>query len=191
MTNFLNKIQLDNQKILFIGIACVVLIYFDFAFIAKLQLDSLKNTKPKITKLKKDLDVLSKDLRRMQDLKNKQAEVSKVLLAKAKKIISEEQISALLRDISDIANKNSVKIEQIKPSKETQVKSDKNVPPPKFTSLSINLELSCDYHNLGKFINILENADTYIAVQKLNITPKQANYITQKATLELRVYVKK
>ncbi len=191
MINLLNKIKLDNRKILLLIIASVVLIYLDFTFIAKLQLNSLKNSKPKITKLRRDLDILNKDLRRMQDLKNKQAEMSKTILAKAKKLISEEQVSALLRDISDIANKNSVKIEQIKPSKESQVKSDKNAPLAKFTLLSINLELSCDYHHLGKFINDLENADTYMAVQRLNITPKQSNYINQKATLELRVYVKK
>lgn len=190
MNDFLNKLQLDNKKIAVIMLVLAAIVYLDFSFVAKLQLESIKNIDPKISKLRKDLDVLSQDLLRMQALKNKQAEMNKNLSAKIKKFISEEQVSALLRDISDLANKNNVKIEQIRPSRESpQAKPDKTVS--KYTPLSINLELTCDYHRLGKFINDLENAETYIALQKLNITPKQGDYINQKATLELRVYVKK
>lgn len=186
------KLESDNKMVFLIIPVCLIVIYLDFTFLMKLQLSGIKNLEPKIIKLKKDLDALQKDLFRMQDLKNKQIEKKDKALSVAKKIISEEYIASLLQDMSDLANKNGVSILQMKPAKEPQSPKVKEAPASvKFTSLLITLDLLCDYHHLGNFINDLENLQTFIAVQNIKITSQPTDFLRQKVTLVLRTYVRK
>lgn len=180
----LNKLALDNKKIFLIIFVFLIIIYLDFTFLIKKQFESLKTQGTKIAKLKKDLDTLAK----MQDLKNKQRQTNQKLFSKAKKLISEGEVPAILQDVSSIANKNNVNIMQIKPIKESKALAP---PTGKFSTLLITLDLFCDYHSLGKFINELENAQTFMAVQSMKITTQATDYLKQKVNLVLRTYVSK
>jgi len=184
----LNKLALDNKKIFLIIFIFLIVIYLDFTFVIKIQLGDLRTQEPKIIKLKKDLDALQSGLAKMQDLKNKQRQTSQKLLSKAKKIISGEQIPGVLQDISSTANKNNVNIVQIKPIKESKALASQTG---KFSTLLIALDLFCDYHSLGKFINDLENAPIFMAVENMKITSQPADYLRQKVNLVLRTYVSK
>lgn len=183
----LNKLTLDNKKIFIIILIFLVIIYLDFTVLLKKQFESLKAQGPKITKLKKDLDSLDKDLAKMRDLKNKQQQTGQKPLSKAKKIISEQEVPDVLQDISTSANKNNVNIMQIKPAKEAKAKAKATG---KFSVLLITLDLFCDYHSLGKFINDLDNAPIFMAVEDMKISAQTTNYLKQKVNLVLRTYVK-
>lgn len=188
----LDKIQLDNRKISLIILACLIIIYLDFTFLLKLQLQSIKKVQPKIIRLKKDLDDLTKGLDSMQNLNNEQLEARQKILSKTKRIVSEDQVDSLLQIVSDMANKNNVVVLQMKPSREPQGPKQKKTPEmEKFIPILISLDLSCDYHQLGKFINDLENAQTFIAVQDLKILPQPADYLKQKLSVVLKTYVTK
>lgn len=183
---------MDKKKIALVALACVVVLYLDFNFILQAQLGGAKRAEPQIAKLKKDLGDLAKDLARMEDLKKKQAVVEQTG-AQGKKAISEEQIAEALQQISLLANKSNVKIAQIKPLKEPPgTKQDKSAPPVGgLKPLSISLDLTCGYHHLGQFINDLENAEIFIAVQEMKITAQPKDYLQQKVNLVLKTYVKR
>jgi len=193
--SILSILKLDNKKIYLLMLASLVIIYLDFAFLTNLQLKAIKNLTPKITKLKADIDAISKNMGGMENLKNSQIQARQKLLAKTKKIIPEEEIAWILQYVSELANKNNVKIEQMKPVKEPQAKQEKApkaVPiESKLSPLLIILDISCDYHDLGSFINSLENAQAFFAVQNARIASEQDNYLKQKVNLTLRTYVKK
>ena len=126
----------------------------------------------------------------MRALKNKQSLAEQKAVVKSTQIISEGQIVDLLQEISDLANKNDIKIAQIRPSREAAGQkqpygTDKYIP------LFINLEMTCDYHSLGRFINALENARILMVVQEFKIQTQSADYMKQKVTLVLRTYVTK
>ncbi len=191
MMNPLNKLELDNKKIYLIISVFVILIYIDFTFVIGRQLQNIKNIQPKITKLRQDLNTLNKDLAKIQELKNKQVGTNQKSTPKVKKIISDAEILSLLQNISQIANKDGVQIMQIKSSKEVQVKQDKPIALDKFTPIFITLDLLTDYHHFGKFVNDLENSQTFIAVQSFKINSQQSNYIKQKISLVLKTYVTK
>lgn len=182
-----------GNKMFFLAIAvCLIAPYLDFAFLMKLQLSGVKNLELKITRLKKDLSALEKDLLRMQELKNKQLEKKDKWLLGAKKIISEEYKASLLQDVSNLANKNGVRIMQMKPEKAPPSQKQERVSSPeKFTPLLITLDLFCDYHQMGAFINDLENAQILIAVQNIKIASQPKDFLRQKVSLVLRTYVKK
>ena len=184
--NKLNKIEWDNKKVLVVILICLIIIYIDFSFLIKSQRQAITSVGEKTIKLKQDIDALTKDLATMQ-----QAQTKQEVALKVKKIISEEQMPMLFQEISNIANKNNIKIMEMIPSKESKAKEEKALVAPKTPLAFITLDLFGGYHNLGRFINDLENAEILMAVENLKIVPQQNDYFKHGITLILKTYVKK
>ena len=56
-------------------------------------------------------------------------------------------------------------------------------------SVLISLDLVGNYHNLGAFVNEIENARELMAVEGMKMEPDSMNYLQQKVNLILRAYV--
>jgi len=189
---FLNQIELDNKKIMLIILASIAVFYIDLNFILKAQLKALGKSRTEIVNMQKELVSFKKDFNNMQDLKAKQALLPQKQVTKAKKIISENQIAGLLQDISKIANNNEVGILQLRPLRESQSAGSAMVKAVSgLTPFFILLDLSSGYHNLGKFINELENSQVFVGVKDIKITSIESDYLKQKVSLTLYTYVKK
>jgi Tfp pilus assembly protein PilO len=179
------KSGLDDKKIVaVILVLLIVVIFLDFRFITGKQVQGIRSLGPKIAKLQKDTDSVKKDLARIKALKSKQAE-PQISLAKARKIVSQEEIAYILQQVSEMANKNDVRIMQMKPSQEKGAQTEKLIP------LLITLDLVCDYHHLGKFINDMENGQIFLAVQGMKISSQAQDILKQNVSLAVKTYVKK
>ncbi|MDO8489664.1 MAG: type 4a pilus biogenesis protein PilO [Candidatus Omnitrophota bacterium] len=186
----LANIQLDKQKKILIVIFCIFIVYVDITYILKAQLTALDKLTPKIIRLENDLKNLNRDLGNMHSAESKQGLPVKKPALKSSKILSEGQIPGLLQDISNEANKLGIKIKQMRPSREVQtVKSI--IPVDKLTTFLINLDLMCDYHSLGKFINVLENSEVFMVMQELKISTQLPDYLKQKVALVVKTYAVK
>ncbi len=186
----LANIQLDNQKKILIVIFCILIIYVDTNYILKSQTAGIKSADPKIAKLKTDLVNLQRSIEDMRVAKSKQGSTAKKAVAQSSKILAEGQISGLLQDISGLANKFDIQISQIRPVREAA--SAKNaLAGDKFITILINLDLTCSYHNLGKFINELEGMPVFLSVQELKILTQLPDYMKQDVALILKTYVTK
>ena len=186
----LTNIQLDQQKKILIVIICALIVYVDFNFILKAQIAANASLNPKLSGLKSQLASINRDLEKMRLTQGKQAPVTTKVATKSSQIIPEGQISGLLQDISSQANKFDINIVQIRPIRE----SSNNKPvsgQDKFMPLSVQLDLICDYHNLGKFINALENSLVFMGVQELKISTQLPDYLKQRVSLMLKTYVTK
>ncbi len=192
ITALIDKLKLDKKKILFIALVAAAILYLDFTLLIKLQFNYLKDIGPKVVKLKKDIKNLSKDLATMQDFQDKQGKMKQTVASSVKRIITEERVPLFLQHISDTANKNNISIMQIRPSQEFRADEEKiSGNTIKFSPVLTTLDLSCSYHNLGKFINDLENLEEFIAVQEFKITPSSGDYLRQNVSLVLKTYVRK
>ena len=190
LLNKLNELKVDNKKIFIIAFVGVLILYIDFAFIMKLQLQGIRTLTPKIIKLKKDSDNLAKDLSWMQDLERKaDKDKAQIGALKPKEIISEDKILLLLQEVSDLANVNKVKIMQINTSKDAKVQEEV-IAGERLLHVIITLYLICGYHSLGSFINALENAGQYIDVQDIKIIRDPHDYLLQNVNLVLKTYAK-
>lgn len=186
----LGNIQLDKQKKILIVIFAILIVYVDTAYILKAQLAALNSLDPKISRLENDLKNLDRDLVNMRNSQAKPGAMVQKAVFKSAKILTEGQISGLLQNISNEANKLDIRIGQMRPSRETgAVKA--TVASDKLTPILINLDLICDYHNLGRFINRLENLDVFVAVQEIKIEKQLPDYLKQKVTLILKTYAVK
>jgi len=196
-TSLLNKLnalkfdKLEKKQIFLIVLVGVVILYVDFAFIMKLQLRGIRTLTPKIIKLKKDIDSLTKDLSGMQDLEQKAGQnKTQIGALKPREIISQDKILLLLQEISDLANKNHVKITQINTSKDSKVQEEV-IAEERLLPIIVNLNLSCGYHALGSFMNDLENARQFIELEEMKIIRDPHNYLLQNVNLVLKIYAKK
>ncbi len=187
----LNNVQLDKQKKILIVIFCILIVYVDTTFILKSQSAGIKSLDPKITRLKNDLTKLKQSLNNMRLLKSKQGLTVQKTIAKSSRLLSEGQISGLLQDISSQANKFDIQIGQIRPSRETANAKDTVAGDKSAIPILINLDLTCSYHNLGKFINELEGSLVFLSVQELVISTQLPDYMKQKVRLVLKTYVTK
>lgn len=182
--------MMDDKKIIVAFILAFVVGYLDINFLLIPQQRSLKGKSEKISKLKKDIDNLTREIEAIK----KQPAVKQEGPLKAKQFISEADLPSLLDMISDIANKNKISLVRIKPSPEAKPKDDKSktpVPELKLIPINISLEVTGDYHNLGNFFNGLENAPIFMSIGELRISATTGNYFQQGVVLTLKTYVKK
>lgn len=182
----LEKLELDNKKIFLIMLALLILIYLDYNLFLKKQFTAIMDIQRQAGNLKIDLG-------KAEGPQNGSFKTGGVPL-KIKKIILPEETVSLLETISALANKNGIRITQMKPVKDSQAKQKEDKissSTEKFNSLLINLDLVCDYHRLGCFINDLENTEFFITVENMKINPQPADYFKQKVTLVLKTYVGK
>ncbi|MFA5287685.1 MAG: type 4a pilus biogenesis protein PilO [Candidatus Omnitrophota bacterium] len=181
--NLIEKFALDNKKIALIVIIAAMFLYLDFNYLLKAQMSGVKKPADEIVKLKNDFKALDLGLKNMQNIRSQQKNLPQ---QKAKKIIADYQIASLLQDISKIGNTNNVKILQIKPFREAQ----KAAATSKFSPVIINLDLICGYHDLGKFINGLENNQAFISIESFKIEARPEEALNQRVSLTVKTYVK-
>lgn len=182
--NFLDNValrQLDKKKIIGIFFIAVVLVYLEVAFLMSLQLKAVKKADSDFKKLSAEKTRFEKEF--------SQSEKAQGGTQMTKEIIAEAEIPLLLQDITDMANKNNVRILQLNPVK--AVKAKKGSPVTELNSNLIALDLICDYHSLGAFINELENAPKFMAVEELRINPDADSIFQQSVNLVIKIYVKK
>lgn len=191
-----NKLyELTDKKILVVILICLAAFVLDFIFVIGWQNNRLKTVKPKIKQIKADIDTINKNFSCIDELKKK-------YILDKKDILSEGQFSILLEEISNIANKNNALIMRIKPvadskdkdpkaKKSLKDKKQKAVLTEKFIPAFIDMELSCGYHNLGNFINSLENSTNFMQIQNIKISTNQEDYSLHKVTLLIKTFIKK
>lgn len=179
----------DHKKMLLFLLVLFLVLFLDWSLLMRPQFAAVNRVAARVTRLRNDLASLNKDLLRLKDIKDQQ-KASYVSLAK--KTLSEEDIGALFQEISNLASKHSVKITQIKPSRESK-KKDAKAPsaPARYNALLVALDVSSGYHQLGNFASSLENSRYFIAVEEIKIKSDPRDYLYHNASLLLKTYVRK
>jgi len=181
--NLIERFSLDNKKIILIFIVSLALLYFDCNFLLKGQMAGIAKSKSEIIKISNEFKALDAGLKNMQAVKSG---TGKNFKARDKKIIFESELVSLMHDISKLANVHNVRILQIKPTREAQ-----KAVAVKFAPVLINMDLICGYHNLGMFINGLENSQVFISAESFKIEPQPQDPLRQKVSLSVKTYVRK
>jgi len=170
----------DKKKIIGISVLAVILIFFDFYFILGAQIKAYRNTHLKIKKLIEEFKSFKTDLLKMQSsLKEKKEQPFR--------IISESELSLLIEELSNLANRNNLEISLIKPNKD-------NKPPvdlADFSSYLIQLNLKSNYYHLLEFLKNIEENRIFMSIESLDISQNPKDIFKHNINLTLRTYVKK
>ena len=96
----------------------------------------------------------------------------------------------LIENISVLAIKEFVKISEIKPQLDIKPTSALNTQDYKFSPLKIEIEASSGYHQLGRFLNKLENENPFISVKEFSIKQEPNNNSRHNIRLVLMTFIK-
>lgn len=181
--------ELNAKNLTVVVLFTFIFVYLDSTFLLKRQYLKANSSVKKINKLKRQLSALEEDIAKLKEAQAREGQKKQAL--EEKKIISEDQIPALLNEIQSLANKNGVKIMEMVPSKDLKSSPDRALGNLATVALALRLDLICEYHSCGSFINALENSANFMSVLDIKITPDSSDKLKQKVSLLLKSYVKK
>jgi|GEM_PF-525559 len=204
MLPLLQDILHDKKKLAALVVGLLVFLYLDFAFVIGAQMKGAGAAKKKIVDLRKDIESFRSD----------SAFVKRTSLPSAapialKRLPAEREIPSVMQAISAIANENGVRIMQIDASRNVKssrkspaqsrsrkgAKAAKDAPDSDpaagLTQVAIKLDIVAGYHNLGNFINGIENAEKLCIIEDLTITRDASNPLKQNVNMVVKTYVKK
>lgn len=145
-------------------IDAITLISFQWSSLQKME-DTNQTLKTNIVKLKVDLQ--------RRDQMNRGLANSRVQLeAMSIKIHSTQEISAVLAEISQIANETKLTIDRLIPQPQAQQELI-STPDIKYYTLPIVLDTNSGYHTLGHFLNQLESDKVLFTLRSLDIQSQE------------------
>lgn len=163
------KLSFDirDKKIMTVvlGAAGVVIFALYLYFILTPQIGSAMKLDAETSQLLLKVTIAEKNIG-SKDMLRKQIESGRENIARyEKKLPREESTPKLLQDLSDMANASGVKILEITPAK-----ADKeDVAGQVYRERSILINARSGYHELGKFLSDMENAERFTKVTDINI----------------------
>jgi Tfp pilus assembly protein PilO len=86
-----------------------------------------------------------------------------------KRLPGQAQISSILEDFSNVAESSGVKILRIKPLEAPVVASKQKVTNDSYSEIPILIEARAGYHQLGAFVDKIENMDRFIKLTDIDI----------------------
>ncbi|MFC1709904.1 type 4a pilus biogenesis protein PilO [Candidatus Omnitrophota bacterium] len=185
----LNIVIREKDKQIAILVAFFMIIALDLIFILGWQWRSLSSNYKNASEKKQIINSLEIDLRNLDGYNNEilglDEKISKLKLS----IIDEVDISALIENISNLADSSGVKITQIKPVFEASESKYVEAKDSKFAEVEIQIIAKSDFHQLGSFISKIESAKNFLKVYSFDITTDNRNYFVQNIALSLKSFV--
>jgi Tfp pilus assembly protein PilO len=166
----LGKLKAMPPKYLFmaLGFALMVLVAADVFFIARPQINSIVTLNSKARQLKTDIDTLSDNKLRLPKYRTNLDDALRQMKNFEAMIHREDTIPSVLKTISTLANEYSVKIDQLVPQKSDGVILVQNEDG-KYKSLSILVRARSGYHDLGRFLNRLEQEHVFWQLEAMDV----------------------
>jgi len=184
------EVKLDDaqKKILLISLGTIAIIILAYFFLLlKPTLGKLMDVAPRVQKLGMEIRAVTNDLEFEERLRAKRASLEDQLKSYANKLSRERELPSLLEDLSSTARTSNVKILGITPedkalAKKTQALKESEV----YQEHPISVTAQSGYHELGTFINTLENNERFMQMADISITANKTN--PKRHDVELVVY---
>ncbi|MFH1380649.1 MAG: type 4a pilus biogenesis protein PilO [Candidatus Omnitrophota bacterium] len=173
------KLELDDAKrkilILYGLIFLVVLALYIFVFLIP-SFSKIFIIIPKARMLAENINSVTVDLKYKEALKSKAMNLDEKMSTYATKLSREKELPKLLESLSKIAKSSRVKILSITPLSAARLnkifpEETKAV----YSEIPIAISAISGYHDLGIFINKLENDERYMEVSDIKIKSSRTN----------------
>lgn len=168
----------------------IFIILLDLLFILRLQIKSVAKTTAQLKKAKSELILSRQDIASFGDLSGRLENLKKSKDLEARQFIWDDEILALLGNLSAMAETNSVAISQIKPQKGATLKEISS-PTGKFYLLPVTVDAQAGYHHLGRFLTQVENDARFMKVLTLDINQDSRDYLHHLIKLKIGVLTAK
>jgi len=158
----------SGKRLILWAIIALGVLAADFHFVLKPVIGGLMKTIPPVDDKASRVNKMNIDVKNIPDYE-KQIKALKAKLSGYKRRFStKEEISPLLKNLSDTAKECGVKIVSINPIESIE-QSQKKISGA-YRKFPIFLSAVSGYHSFGLFLNKLENSDTFMRITDLKIS---------------------
>ncbi len=178
--DFLRKAKKNEILALTALIGAIILVGYFLLFLNPM-LSKLSDLSRKVSKLQSDLNIADLSIGGMPKLEKEIMELKSKAMDYINKLPKEEELPALLENLSTMAQNTDIKITKISPIKDTEAATDpKTAKSIIYQEKGISINAQCGYHQLGTFISEMEDAERFmeifdITVESVKTTPKRHN----------------
>jgi len=154
--------------------AVILLVYF--FLLLRPTLGTLMDIAPRVQKLRMEIKAVQNDLEFKDRLKAKRVSLEDQLKLYANKLSRERELPSLLEDLSRTARTSNIKILGITPQDKALAKISLRAKESEvYQEHPISVTAESGYHQLGTFVNKLENNERFMRIADINIKANKAN----------------
>lgn len=188
--------NLDKQKINNILIVVGLVVLLDVFFILKPQFNKItKEYLPKKREIIQELKAFKEGVKTSPGVAVKLQQLETNVEESLSQLTSEQDIPGFLSWISSVARDNKVRLMEIKPLKELKIKRKAKDAAgslkDRYYLLPVQLNLESGYHQLGSFLNQLEQGRYFIRLADLMVKANSKSTITHDINLKLETFILK
>jgi len=160
-------------------------IAYSFVFI-KPALEELLKLRRKVDTLHVDINQVEGEIRREGILKKRLVSMKEKISLYENKLPTEHEVPILLEDLSRMAQETYVKIKGINPSVTKGARKGNKKP---YREIPIQISAQSGYHELGEFINKMENTDRFMKIQGIQIKSNPKNMRLHNIELDVSTFI--
>ena len=181
----ISDIQEKNPYLIVCGIVFVVLV-MDYFAVLQFQLGALTSLNPKTNTLFQEIKETRDNAARMPQYQREVKSLTEKIEKISRKVKPKGEMPLIIENISRIANKSGVKIDQIMPdqSAEKQVLKNKQGT---YYAMPILIEARSGYHPFGRFLNQLESEGVFMDIPEFSIMGNASEPMQHKIKLTLKI----
>lgn len=165
-----------------------ILLFIDLFFIVKPLIGKVAKVMPEVSAKASRARIMDVDVKNISAYKKNIINLKKSLSSFKTRFSTKEEISPLLRSLSDTAKLCNVKIVSINPVIQ-KTKSQQGRAPGAYKQFPIFLSAVSGYHSMGLFFSKLENLGTFMRVTDLNIVGDPTRKGSHKFNIVLVTYI--
>jgi len=173
------KLELDESKkkiLLLYGLAFLIVLALYFYIFLIPSVNKLFVSIPNARALQRNIKTVTSDLEHKDALKSKAESLDLKMSKYAVKLTREKELPKLLESLSKIAKSSRIKILSITPLPPRKLMANElDRADAVYQEVPIEISAVSGYHDLGVFINKLENDERYMEVSDITIKSKSDN----------------
>ena len=184
------KIKIEKNPYLVIGVIIFFILLLDYLILLRPQLALLKQTSSQAGSLSRNLKATKKDIASIEQFRQRLSTLQEKIAVVGERIAQEEEMPVVLENISKLAKQSNLKIIQLKPFREEE-KIVATSQAGNIYELPVLIEARCGYHQLGFFVNKLENGRIFMDLAGMELLPNAEDSLHHHAKLVVNTYILK
>ena len=168
--------------------SALVIVGVDFVVLTRPQIHAMTVVHAKTVKFNEDINTLNANMQRMDKFRANLDDARSQVQGFEKMIHKEDDVPALLKAISATSNIYNIKVDQLSPQKSDGVVLVKNGDG-NYRSLSILVNARAGYHDLGRFLNRLEQDGVFWQLESISVVADKADPIRHQIKIGMKILI--
>lgn len=161
----------DKKEVLVLAVLMVAIVFTGYyCLLLNPKLRTIKATFPQVRTTKIRVQTAGRDIADIDAIRHKIELLRREIGSYEARLPADEEIPSLLEYLSAVAFESRVKIVEIRPLREITAKEISPGEPKKlYLKVPVVIEALSGYHELGSFINKLENSPRFMKIDDIQI----------------------